>query len=273
MMKLSMMSMTMSRHPDFDVKKMLELTRELELDGIDFITLHDHDPGDLRKMTDDYGIPVICYTYPVALNFSTPQERDEGLDAFRKGLDAAHILGAPIVMIPPAGNPDIDRNISRQNWIAGLQEAMPFARDAGLTLTIETYPGPDSPFVTADDFFALKSAIPEVKLTFDNANTATGEDPVEALKRCIDDVVHVHFKDWNISECRKAEGFKEMLDGRFYQNALIGEGDLDQKGCLKVLKDSAYQGYINLEYLAYNYSGAEATRRAAAYLRELDAAL
>ncbi|MBC7320100.1 sugar phosphate isomerase/epimerase, partial [bacterium] len=28
----------------------------------------------------------------------------------------------------------------------------------------------------------------------------------------------------------------------------IGEGDVDQLGCLKVLKDSGYDGYVALEY-------------------------
>ena len=63
-MKLSMMSYTMARRPEhFSIKGMLDLTRELEMDGIDFVTLHGKEASEIRKMADDYEIPIICHTF------------------------------------------------------------------------------------------------------------------------------------------------------------------------------------------------------------------
>jgi len=76
--KLSILSYTMFRQPEyFDLEKMIELTKELNMDGIDFVGLHNMEPGQLRKMTDDYGIPVVCYTFRPDLNHDSIEGRKQ----------------------------------------------------------------------------------------------------------------------------------------------------------------------------------------------------
>ena len=99
-MKLSMMSYTMARQPDyFDLAGMLKLTRELDLAGVDFVTLHDTLASDLRKMADDHGVPVVAHTFFADLNFPDAGGRQVGVDAAKRGLEDAVTLGAPVVMI------------------------------------------------------------------------------------------------------------------------------------------------------------------------------
>ena len=268
-MKLSMMSYTMARQAQhFDLQAMLELTRQLDLAGIDFVTLHDVPPDELRKMTDDLGIPVVCHTFFADLNHPDAVARQAGVDACKRGFEAAVTLGAPAVMIPTPGKDGVDRDTSRRNWIAGLEEVAPLAADAGVTLTVENFPGAASPFVVADDVLQAVREVPGLKITYDNGNAASGEDPAESFARCAQHVVHAHFKDWDVQD-EPAEGFRPMLDGRYYRSALIGEGSIDHAACLRAMADAGYDGCINIEYEGNDYVPADAVRRAVAYLRGL----
>ncbi|MCF7837586.1 MAG: sugar phosphate isomerase/epimerase [Candidatus Marinimicrobia bacterium] len=269
MMKLSMMSYTVSRQKEhFDLKKMLDVTAELNMDGIDFVTLHDTDPHTLRKMADDRSLPVVCHTFHAPLNFSTAAERAAGVAAARAGIAAAVVLGAPVVMIPATAKPGKPREASRRDWIAGLREVAPLAADAGVTLTVENFPGENSAFVTAADVLEAVRSVPGLKLTYDNGNAATGEEPAQSFRDCAPHVVHAHFKDW-LRRDDEAEGWRKMLDGKYYRAALIGEGCLDHAACLTAMKEAGYDGYINIEYEGDTYTPYEGVRRAVEYLRTL----
>jgi len=170
-------------------------------------------------------------------------------------------------MVITSGQADVPREVSRHRWIDGFQEVMPFVRQAGLTLTIENFPGATSPFVISSDVMEAVRAVPGLKLTFDNGNVLTGgEDPAASFRQCVQHVVHAHFKDWDVVP---EPGGTLGLDGRRYQGALIGEGIVDHRSCLAAMQQANYQGYINLEYEGNKYPPEEATRRAAVYLRQL----
>jgi len=270
-MKLSMMTYTMARQKKtFTVESMLALTSELAFDGIDWVTLYDRDPKDLRRMCDDRGIPCVCHTFFADLCQPTAEARQAGIEACKRGYEAANILGAPVVMIPTPPKGDMDRDTARGHWIAGLQEAAPLAQAAGVTLTVENFPGATSAFVTAADVMKAIRAVPGLELTFDNGNAASGEEPAASFRQCAEHVVHAHFKDWDAQE-QPAEGFRPMLDGRYYRPALIGEGVVDHRACLVAMRDAGYAGCINIEYEGDKYPAADGVRRAVEYLRSVAA--
>ncbi|MBL4701521.1 MAG: sugar phosphate isomerase/epimerase [Phycisphaeraceae bacterium] len=269
-MKLSMMSYTMSRQPNFDLTEMFDLTAELKLDGIDLVTLHGSTASELRKMADDRAIPVVAHTFMADLNFPTEAERSKAVDDARRGIEAAVVLGAPTVMIPTPAKAGVDRNESRKNWIAGLQEVIPFANEAGVNLTVENFPGAGSPFVIASDLLEAVQQVPGLKITYDNGNAFSGEEPIQSFKDVAEHVVHVHFKDWKIVE--EGQGMK-MLNGKTMASDLIGEAALDTKGCLKALEDANYDRCINIEYEGNKYNAADAIRKATKYLRRINAEL
>ncbi len=269
-MKYSTMSYTFSRQEKyFDMERMLRFTAE-HMDGIDFVSLHGCEPSELKKMADDHGVRVVCHTFFArTLPSQDPEERRGAIDECKKGMEAAVILGAPVVMIPTPGQEGVDRGELRTRWIEGLHSVAPIAADAGVTLTVENFPGAGSPFVLAGDFLEAKAGIPDLRLTFDSGNAGSGEDPVGSFSRCAADVVHAHFKDWDVSQ-EQLYGYRPMLDGRYYRSALIGEGDIDNRGCLKAMKEARYDGFINIEYEGDRYDPFDATLRAVEYLREAE---
>lgn len=267
-MKLCMMSYTMARQPEhFSLQGMLDLTVELGLHGIDFVTLHDTRAEELRKMTEDLGLSVACHTFFADLNFPEPKEREPCLEVMKRGLEAAVVLGTDKVMLPTPGKEGRTREETRRNILEGLKEVSDFAREAGITVTVENFPGALSPFLVASDVLEAVREVPGLALTFDNGNVLTGgEDPAASFTSCAEHVVHAHFKDWHLAE--EGAGFLG-LDGRRYRGGLIGEGIVDQRSCLAAMKQAGYTGFINIEYEGNDYTPTEATRKATAYLRGL----
>lgn len=272
-MKFSTMTYTFSRQAEtFDLDRMLRWTAE-HMDGIDFVRLHDRPAKELRARCDDLGIHVAAHTFfAKGLPSEDPAQRQEGLDDCKRGLEDALILGAPVVMIPTPGQSGAERDPLRRRWIEGLKDVAPLAAEAGVTLTVENFPGDKSPFVLADDFSEARAAVPGLKLTFDNGNAGSGENPADSFRRCAGDVVHAHFKDWDVVDTQQ-EGYRPMLDGQFYRAALIGEGVIDHRGCLQAMREAGYDGFINIEYEGNAYDPFDATQRAVEHLRGILAEL
>ena len=264
-MKLSMMSYTMARLGS-GVEDIISTAAGLKMDGIDWVTTYNHDPKDLKKRCNDVGLPVVCHTFFLG---KLMKDEKDWLDEAKQSIENALILGAPVVMIPPCGREDMQREEFRCFIIKALKEVVSLTDEAGLTLTVENFPGIKSAFVTADDYLEAKAEIPQLKLTYDNGNATTGEDPIESFRKCADDVVHAHFKDWDILD-HAEDGYNKMLNGKYYRPALIGEGDIDTIGTWNAMKEYGYKGYINIEYEGNKYPPAEAVERVVKYLRKLN---
>ncbi len=258
-MKFSMMSYTMAKGDwgkNPDIKKLCQFTKELGLEGIDWVTTYGVDAKEVRKIMDDYGLKTVCYTFSADINFPDRRNRQSGLDKIKKGIKIALILGADKIMLPIGGKNGLSRDESRKNVIAGLKDAAEIGKGAGVTVTVEHFPDSRSPFIVSSDMNEAIRKIPGLKITFDSGNVLTGgEDPVQGFLNSKNSIVHTHFKDWTISTDKK--GLKG-LDGRCYSPALIGEGIVNHKSVLKVMKGAGYGGYINLEYEGNKYNPREA---------------
>ncbi len=103
-MKLSMMTYTVTRSPEFDLERMLELTKELDMAGIDicFADRLGKPVKELRRILDDNAITVVCNTFGNNVN-AEGMTGDKWNDNLKAGLEGASILGAPAVMIPTPG--------------------------------------------------------------------------------------------------------------------------------------------------------------------------
>lgn len=259
------MTYTMARQRCYEVEDFVRTAAELNMEGIDWVTTYGRAPSDLRKMSEDAGLAVACHTF--ILN-RLRDGKEDWLDEAKQSLDDAVNLGAPVVMIPTMDKPEIPRDTFHRFWIDALKQIAPLAEDAGVILTVENFPGAGSAFVTADDYLQAKREVPSLKLTYDNGNAASGEDPVESFEKCRDDVVHTHFKDWYISDTPK-EGYRQMLNGKYFQPALIGEGDIDTPACWNAMRNAGYDKYINIEYEGNDVPAAEGIRKVVEYLRSL----
>ncbi len=278
-MKYSMMTYTIARQiPDHkpDMVDVCRFTREIGLDAMDQVRLYGYEPKEIRKIADDFGIKIICYTFVADINFPDAESRKSGLDAIREGLEVANILGADMIMLPIGGKEEFTRQQSRKNIIEGLKEAVKLGREAGIKISAEHFTGVNAPLLTSSDMKEVIAEVPDFYITYDAGNVlVAGEDPVESFLSTKDKIIHTHFKDWvyydeNICDKRVA---REGLDGKRYCAALIGEGLVDYTRVIRAMKEAGYDRYINIEYEGDKYPAKEAIKKALDYLREIENSL
>lgn len=272
-----MMSYTIARGlkegEKFNVVKLCQFTTELGLDALDWVTTHGYNPKEIRRITDEFGLKNICYTFRADLNFPTPEERAEGRDEFKRGIETAVTLGADKVMLPVGGKKSFSRQESFRNVVEGLKEVIDFAKEAGVVTTIENFPHRLSPFITSQDVNCAVEEVPDLRITFDNGNVITGgEKAEESFRRSAPYVIHSHFKDYKTCSPDERGAFL-CLDRKYRRPVLVGDGDVNQPATLQAMKDCHYTGYINFEYQGLEYTPHNATREGIRRLRDWIAGL
>ena len=265
-MKLSMMSYTMARGKwgkQPDIRRLCAFTRELGLEGIDFVTTYGVPPRQVRALADDFGLKVVCYTFFAQSRSAERPELDKEQEALKEGIATAQTLGADLVMlpiVPKHGRTDEDSIVYGLDFLAS---AVDLGRKAGITVSFENR----RPIIVAEQVQRALRQVYGLKVTFDNGNVLMGgEDPVRAIQAYGREIVHAHFKDWMKAD---AGGVGPGTDGAAYTPAVIGAGLVDQQGCIAALKQAGYQGYINIEYDGRDIEPDMAVRRSAEYLQKL----
>ena len=97
-----MMTYTVMHQKTYTVEECVKIASDLKMDGIDWVTTYNRDPKELKKLSDDAGLPVVAHTF-----FLRDKTEPAFLSSAERSLDDACVLGAPVVMIPPAPFPEI----------------------------------------------------------------------------------------------------------------------------------------------------------------------
>lgn len=267
-MQISMMSYTLARGEwgkTPDPAALCRLCLELGLGKVDWVTTHGLDPRRIREVTDDHGLENICHTVLTEIQGPDEKTRRRGLEQVRQGLETAAVLGAGLIMLPVKGVPGMDRNEVRKTAIEGLAEAVALGRQEGITVSIEHYAGTLSPFAVPADVNEAVRAVPGLKITYDNGNIFVGgNDPAEGFVLSGRDIIHAHFKDFELFR----DGL-ECLDGNRYRGVLVGEGLVDPLPCLRAMHACGYRGCIDFEYEGSAYTPEEAMRKAVPKLKRM----
>ncbi len=217
------------------------------------ITSLEDDPMEMRKAIEKAGLKTACLSA-----HSNLLDTVYGVDYLKKAIRFAHILGAPIVNTAEGPKPgwmtdDDAFRIMKYN----LDELLRTCANYGVTLTIE----PHGVYTTnAKGLLRIMSLSdsPHLAVNFDTGNvTVAGNDSVETLKAVVKHVRHVHVKDI-IRAKTKGHATGETA------GCAVGDGEVDIKGCIKVLKEAGYDGCLSIEC-----DGSEALRRSAAFLKPL----
>jgi len=218
------------------------------------ITSLEDDPMEMKKMINRAGLEVPCLSA-----HSNLLDTSYGVDYLQKAIRFAYILGAPIVNTSEGPRPDWMRDedafrIMKYN----LGRLLKMAKNYNITLTIE----PHGYYTTnAEGLLKIMNLgdSDRLAINFDTGNVAiAGNDSVETLKAVIDHVVHVHLKD--ITRQMKGEGEEFGV----VAGVAVGQGDVDIKGCVDVLKEHGYEGYLSIEC-----NGVDQLRRSIEYVKKI----
>ena len=212
--KFSMYMYTLMNCPwpmkDMDIAEICRRTKELGIDGLDFIgSGYIKSWTEIRKITDDHGLKTICYTKGIAqLESPDPAERAEGIEQFKERLETAHVLGTPRIMLNQGGKASGNPSATNRKWIIeALGEALPLAKAADIEVTIETHNGKEAPFKTSAHFTEAIAQLPDLRVCYDTGNNfINGEDALVGYLNNKEHVTHMHFKDLSGGVPGKAKG-------------------------------------------------------------------
>jgi sugar phosphate isomerase/epimerase len=218
------------------------------------ITSLQNDPMDMRRMVEAAGLKVAALSAHSSLI-----DVEWGVDYLREAIRFAYILGSPIVNTSegpvPAGMSD-DEAFRRMK--ANIDRLVDAAEKYGIVLTVE----PHGKYTTRADTLARildLNRSPHFACNFDTGNVAVaGNDSVATLKAVIDRVAHVHLKD--IRRAKLADGHETGTPA----GCPIGDGEVDIRGCLALLKARGYSGALSIEV-----DGREALLRSKEFLEPL----
>jgi len=218
------------------------------------ITSLEDDPMDMRRAIEDAGMQAACLSAHSSL-----LDTVYGVDYLKKAIRYAYILGAPIVNTAEGQKPGwmTDADAFR---IMGynLRELLRMCENYEIILTIEPHGVYTTNALGLQRILELGDGSPYLAINYDTGNVAVaGNDSVETLKAVVSHVKHVHLKD--ITRTVAAGHETGVTAG-----VAIGDGEVDIKGCLNVLRGAGYQGCLSIEC-----AGVEALKRSIAYLEPL----
>jgi inosose dehydratase len=232
--------------------------RGIELGPVGFMP---EDPAVLSEALDEHGLELIGGV--VFRPFHDPDQWDDVLDGAQRTCKALVAHGAShLVLIdsiadrraPTAGRPEAAVQMTGDEWsgfrdrIAGV--ARIGSEDYGLTVSIHAHAAGFMDFEPE-----LERLLDEVdsnilKICFDTGHHSyAGFDPVAFMKRHVDRISYMHFKDINpvvkASVIASGTGFYEACGKGIFCN--LGRGDVDFPTVRQVLVDAGYEGWCTVE--------------------------
>jgi sugar phosphate isomerase/epimerase len=149
----------------------------------------------------------------------------------------------------------------RQNGLAEYIEALPIvAKGYGAVTEYAAGKGVKTMIENHGFFFQDSDRVATLIKTVGNPNfgalvdignfLCADEDPMMAVKRVAPYAFHVHAKDFYV-KCACAdpgEGWFRSRGGIPLRGSIIGHGNVNIKGCLGLLKESGYDGWLSIEF-------------------------
>jgi len=267
-MKYSAMTYSFGRVLDkreMTLDDVLDFLVRAGFDGVDldFSHLHGYSAGDLSKRLSDLGLQPACLSVFAELTSLDDATRHSAVQRVGQAARYAAEISCPVMLIVAGFVSPGEQDHVRPVLIEALHQCVSSAVQLGVTPTIEPFPGQRSPFVTGGEIISVCQAVgPELKVTFDVANAATGgEDPFTTLDMLRPRIVHAHAKNFTVQDCQPDSNVTccQGRDGKWYCGTSVGEGIIPVRRVLGRLVRGGYEGYI-----AWEYEGEEAPCQEAA---------
>ena len=196
--------------------------------------------GRYRRALEEVGMRTAVVDVMCNLVYADPEQKREGREDLRRGLDISEALGADIAHV--AGHRlvgDVTPEDGRKMIAEGLADVADRAHDAGLVLGIEDFnPSPDLVCSARDCLEIMDLTDGVVKMVFDTGNfIAVDERADEQFDLVGDRICHCHFKDF----ARDPEAPKG------YAGCDLGEGMIPNAAVAARLVERGSDGWVALE--------------------------
>lgn len=199
---------------------------------------------EVKKLLDVHGIQTSS-VYHVAVCDEISGAGREGLkDDLKYQLDRCAFMETGIMMPVPSCSANIVLPDRPKLMLEYFSTAVELAQPYGIKVAAENYSRSKSRFTSVTEVGYYLDQLPQLGYVLDTGNFwFTGADVLEACDKYLSRVVHVHMKD--IQEM--AEDPVRTLEGRGFDSAAIGEGDLPLREIVERLKKIQYEGTLSIE--------------------------
>ena len=206
-----------------------------------------------RAVLDSYGLNVACYSVFLQL-FGA----DESvlMEQVKREIEAAAILGSKLfhhTLFPPCSMSGVCNTYDEVfSSIVGLADRI--ANECtrqGLRCLYE----PQGVYFNGVRGLSkilgeLRRRGAQIGVCGDLGNSLfVDEDPSEVVEAFADDILHVHVKDYRVTD--RIETDKKAytsLSGKQIYEAIPGEGSVDLRRCFRTLRGAGYDGAVSLEF-------------------------
>ena len=226
------------------LEEALEVARDIGLEGMQLWNVGGpYDPSaldaDARKALRDkfasYGLEISALC--AHNDYCNPAGLAERVAHFKACMRLAADLGA-VGVTTESGRPapETGEDVAWQILVVTFREICAVGEEVGVKACIEA--GPTKLVHTIADLERLIEEVdsPAMAVNLDPANLVmAGEDPVEAVRRLGDRIVHTHAKDGVL----RPDGSRQEVP--------LGEGQVPWPEYLAALKQIGYQGYLCIE--------------------------
>jgi len=264
------------------LERWIEMATALDVDGLEFYSgfldlRQRSDWGRHRKLVEDHGlaVPMLCcspdFTHPDAEHRRQEVEKELGW------IEMAAALGCSTCrVLSGQRRPEVSRDEGLDYAAGCIEECLPSAEAAGITLVIENHYKDDfwqyPEFAQAMDVFCdLVDRVesPHFGVNYDPSNTLlAGEDPLELLRRVRHRVVSMHASDRFLAEGTIEDLRREETSvgyARRLSHGEIGKGLNDYDAIFAELQAVGFDGWISIED---GVDGMEQMKRSVDFLRE-----
>lgn len=228
--------------------------KELGFDGIEFIDLEGDDrlqtAAEIRRHCEAIGLPVVAYT--VGADFMA-QDIETEVERVCACVDVCEALGAPLMRHDVCSKlPDAPL----YSWEDAVEQMTPhirrvteYAASKGIRTCTENH----------GYIFQAPERVEKLIRTVDHENygwlcdmgnfLCADADPQKAVTIAARYAIHAHAKDFLFKvadEC--PDGFFPTAGKNWLRGTVLGHGVVPVAQCIRILKDSGYEGWIALEF-------------------------
>jgi len=238
--------------------------KELGFDAIEFVpfVLEEGEcakdfAARVREECDKIGMEICSYTVGADFINGCNGDLKAEIDRVKADVDIANILGAKSMRhdatrgFPKGytGARDFDAALPR--LIEGCRTVTEYAEQFGIKTMVENH---GFFCQDSDRVEKLVNGVnhPNFGLLVDMGNfMCADEAPEKAVGRLMPYVFHVHAKDFHFKDGMQpdpGEGWFKTRAGNYLRGAIIGHGVVPVYQCLKIIKNSGYDGVLSIEF-------------------------
>lgn len=212
----------------------------------------------VRETAKEAGIALSNYSMPANFVQDTEEMFDEEVARVKLHVDLVHRLGMKHMRHDVTAF-TIPQEKMTIKWfedhlhlmVRGSQLIADYAAQYGITTTIENH-GFSVQSSDRVQRVLHEVARPNFKTTLDIGNfMCVDENPMIGVKKNLPYASLIHFKDFYFRPYDQYPGGGDWFltsNGNYLRGAIVGQGDIEIRKIVKLIKESGYDGYITVEF-------------------------